>query len=89
MVFTAAKSNASKFTLFPSYQYRSLQMPLAKVTPAPIAHEELHFCGLKHASSPPQPVNWRVHQVGLFPRHFPSDTDPFLKRFLAYRAKYL
>jgi hypothetical protein len=49
----------------------------------------------------PIPINWRVNQVGddddggdddddqvgLWPRHFPSGADPFLKRFSAQCGK--
>ena len=41
MILICAKSNASKFTFFAIYQYRSSRMPIAEATPIPIAQDGL------------------------------------------------
>ena len=72
MIFTSAKSNASKFTIFPLYAYRSLRMPVAEVTPTPIAHEEPPCRGFEPTSNPPH-----AHQLARTPSGTLSRTLPF------------
>ena len=82
---SSTKLDALKFTLFPLYQYRSyaLRMPLAKVTPAPIAHEELYFRGLEPESSPPHAHQLVRTPSGTHPRIPPCFPAPVSQAFIS------
>jgi hypothetical protein len=83
MIFTSSKSNASNFTFFALYQYRSSQMPVAEATLTPTAHEELHSRGLERVSSPSHSHQLARRPGGTLAPALPFWRHPISQAFLS------
>jgi len=69
--------------MFPFYPYRSLQMPVAEITPSRIAQDEHQERGLEYASSPPNANQLARTPSGALSRTLPFCPTPVSQAFLS------